>query len=256
MFQLPYTSSASRTIFRYKIRRSLVWKSPHLTFKKTWNPGLNDSGRRVLRSRASLLHRTRTLQINYNYTTRRMSFISNFLFLPYRNKLAALVRYSNGALSYQLVTEHQKLLSFFYFRYFYDARNNSTIMFSTRLIRLPNLSKVSLMEIVPGRGAQYCRSSGTISKILKIDRKKDLSLVRLPSGRSKLFSIYSFASLGRVLFKENRNFLNSKAGYWRGFGFKPTVRGVAMNPVDHPHGGRTNSIRYPRTPWGKTAKYK
>jgi large subunit ribosomal protein L2 len=68
--------------------------------------------------------------------------------------------------------------------------------------------------------------------------------------------MYAFASVGRVLFKENRNFLNSKAGYWRGFGFKPTVRGVAMNPVDHPHGGRTNSIKYPRTPWGKTTKYK
>lgn len=256
MFQLPCTSSASRSVFRYRIRRSLVWKSPHLTFSKPWNPGLGGSGRRVLRSRASLLHKTRILRINYNYSTRRTSFISNFVFLPYKNKLATLIRYSHGGLSYQIATEHQKLLSFFYFRYFYDSARRGTITFSTRLIRLPNLAKVCLMEVVPGRGAQYCRSSGTISKILKIDRKNDVSLIRLPSGRSKLFSIYSFASLGRVLFKENRNFLNSKAGYWRGFGFKPTVRGVAMNPVDHPHGGRTNSIRYPRTPWGKTAKYK
>jgi large subunit ribosomal protein L2 len=49
---------------------------------------------------------------------------------------------------------------------------------------------------------------------------------------------------------------NTKSGYWRSFGLKSIVRGVAMNPVDHPHGGRTKAIRYQRTPWGKTTKYK
>jgi large subunit ribosomal protein L2 len=49
---------------------------------------------------------------------------------------------------------------------------------------------------------------------------------------------------------------NTRSGYWRNFGLKPHVRGVARNPVDHPHGGRAKSIKYPRTPWGKTTKYK
>jgi large subunit ribosomal protein L2 len=49
---------------------------------------------------------------------------------------------------------------------------------------------------------------------------------------------------------------NGKAGYWRSFGLKSIVRGVAMNPVDHPHGGRTKAVKYPRTPWGHTTKYK
>jgi large subunit ribosomal protein L2 len=62
--------------------------------------------------------------------------------------------------------------------------------------------------------------------------------------------------LKELYLKENKNFSNGKAGYWRLFGVKPLVRGVAMNPVDHPHGGRTKSIRYPRTPWGKTTKFK
>jgi large subunit ribosomal protein L2 len=61
---------------------------------------------------------------------------------------------------------------------------------------------------------------------------------------------------GSISLKENKNFLNGKAGYWRSFGLKSLVRGVAMNPVDHPHGGRTKSVRYPRTPWGKTTKFK
>jgi ribosomal protein L2 len=86
-------------------------------------------------------------------------------------------------------------------------------MFSARLMFFANLSKICLIELTTRRGAQYCRSSGTIAKILKIDRKNDTSLIRLPSGRAKLFSMYAFASVGRVLFKENRNFLNSKAGY-------------------------------------------
>jgi large subunit ribosomal protein L2 len=62
--------------------------------------------------------------------------------------------------------------------------------------------------------------------------------------------------LGSLALHDNKNFLNGKAGYWRNFGVKPLVRGVAMNPVDHPHGGRTKSIKYPRTPWGKTTKFK
>jgi large subunit ribosomal protein L2 len=62
--------------------------------------------------------------------------------------------------------------------------------------------------------------------------------------------------LGRISISENKNFLNGKAGYWRSFGFKSLVRGVAMNPVDHPHGGRTKSVKYQRTPWGKTTKFK
>jgi large subunit ribosomal protein L2 len=55
---------------------------------------------------------------------------------------------------------------------------------------------------------------------------------------------------------ENKRYKNTKSGYWRSFGCKPIVRGVAMNPVDHPHGGRTSTIKYPRTPWGKTTKFK
>jgi large subunit ribosomal protein L2 len=62
--------------------------------------------------------------------------------------------------------------------------------------------------------------------------------------------------LNKISLSEHSNMSNGKAGYWRSFGSKSLVRGVAMNPVDHPNGGRTKSIKYPRTPWGKTTKYK
>jgi large subunit ribosomal protein L2 len=62
--------------------------------------------------------------------------------------------------------------------------------------------------------------------------------------------------LGQLSLKNNKNFQNGKAGYWRMFGSKSLVRGVAMNAVDHPHGGRTKSVKCPKTPWGKPTKLK
>jgi len=209
-----------------------------------------------MRSKASLLMKTKSLQINYNFSSLTPGFISNFHFVAHKNKLLSLIRLSSGGFTYFVTTENHLLFSIFYlsenelFSYF-----TCGVIFET-LIKLKNLTKISLIELLPNWGAQYCRSSGTLCKILKYDYKKNATLIKLPSGKSKIFSSLSLVSTERVVFKQNRKFLNSKAGYWRKFGFKPTVRGVAMNPVDHPHGGRTKSVRYQRTPWGKTTKYK
>ena len=78
----------------------------------------------------------------------------------------------------------------------------------------------------------------------------------MPSGVRKSFSLYSLTSLGAVSLKIKKLVVNTKAGFWKRYGKKSQVRGVAMNPVDHPHGGRTKAIKYPRTPWGKTTKKK
>lgn len=83
-----------------------------------------------------------------------------------------------------------------------------------------------------------------------------VAVVKLPSGVRKFFSMYSIMTDGRCALRLKRKFSNTKSGYWRSYGQKPHVRGVARNPVDHPHGGRTKSIKYPRTPWGKTTKFK
>jgi len=124
------------------------------------------------------------------------------------------------------------------------------------LFQIKKLSYVSYLEILPGKGSQYTRSSGTKSRLIKFDTDNHTVLIQLPSGIKKIFSYYSLVFLGRISLEENSNCLNGKAGFWRNFGIKPLVRGVAMNPVDHPHGGRTKAIKYPRTPWGKTTKYK
>jgi len=166
-----------------------------------------------MRSKSSLLVKHKTFQINYDFRYLQPSFISHFHFLPYKNKLISLIRFANGGLTYFLTLEGHDLFSFFYVCKVNKYKTIGTRMFYNLLFRLNILSRVSLIEMIPGRGAQYCRSSGALGRLLKFDKKTSAALIRLPSGAAKLFSRYSCAALDRVVFKENIKFFNSKAGY-------------------------------------------
>lgn len=105
-----------------------------------------------------------------------------------------------------------------------------------------------------GKGGKYARSAGVFCKIINIDVLNKFVKLRLPSGDDKIISIYCYCSLGR-----SSNQLHSKerlanAGFSRNIGYRPLTRGVAKNPVDHPHGGRTKTNSPTLTPWGKIAK--
>ena len=113
---------------------------------------------------------------------------------------------------------------------------------------IKRLSRVSLLELYPGKSIQYIRSSGCSGKLIKFDFEKHTALIQLPSGVRKKFSVYSLGSFSNVSFIQKKQISNTKAGFYKNYGKKSVVRGVAMNPVDHPHGGRTKSIKYPRTP--------
>lgn len=110
---------------------------------------------------------------------------------------------------------------------------------------------------------RYSKSSGSDSFVIAKDPFQSRLIVALPSGKRKFFFILAQAVLvyrdAETSFSYS-NFSASKirqtAGYWRNRGWRPTVRGVAMNPVDHPHGGRTKTIRLPLTPWGLVTKKK
>lgn len=116
------------------------------------------------------------------------------------------------------------------------------------LIQLPKNQPVSLIEIKPLKGIQYVRSTGVSATILKMDTRTGSGLIKLPSKVKKVFSIFSIASLGSVALPENKKYKNNSAGYQSRKGKKCLTRGVAKNPVDHPHGGRAKAIRYQRTP--------
>ena len=99
-------------------------------------------------------------------------------------------------------------------------------------------------------------SSGTKAKLFAMNFKFKTVTLQLPSKVKKIFSLFSATLIGPNLLLEKKYYTNTKSGYWRNFGRKSIVRGVAMNPVDHPHGGRTKAIRHQQTPWGKTTKLK
>lgn len=111
------------------------------------------------------------------------------------------------------------------------------------------------IELVPGKGGKLARSAGNSCQIMA--REGDFVTLRLPSGEVRLIRANCMATVGQVGNAEWSGIKLGKAGRKRWMGIRPTVRGVAMNPVDHPMGGgegRTSGGSHPRSPWGKLAK--
>jgi large subunit ribosomal protein L2 len=107
------------------------------------------------------------------------------------------------------------------------------------------------LELKLGKGGQMIRSAGTAGQILA--KEKDYALVRMPSGEERKILLDCWATIGQVSNLDHINIQIGKAGRNRWLGRRPKVRGVAMNPVDHPHGGgegRSGPGRNPTTPWG------
>ncbi len=124
-----------------------------------------------------------------------------------------------------------------------------------QLKNIPFGTLVHCVEMKKGKGAQMIRSAGSYAQVLA--RDKGYVHLKLPSGEVRLIPEECKATIGQVSNLDNENVSIGKAGRARWLGIRPTVRGVAMNPVDHPHGGgegRTSGGRHPCTPWGKPTK--
>ena len=120
---------------------------------------------------------------------------------------------------------------------------------------IPVGTLVHNVEVKPGKGAQLARSAGSFAQL--VAKEGDYATVRLPSGEVKLVHLTCTATIGQVGNIEHENVTIGKAGRSRWMGIRPTVRGTAMNPVDHPLGGgegRTKGGRHPCSPWGQLAK--
>ena len=129
---------------------------------------------------------------------------------------------------------------------------------SAKLIHIPTGSKLYNIENYPGSGPCFVRSNGCVAQILMKMKLRNISYagIKLPSGRLIYVNLNCRASIGRVSL--NKEYFNLKAGYFRKAGSRPKVRGVAMNPTDHPHGGgegKKSKPCVPRNPWGTPAKY-
>ena len=111
------------------------------------------------------------------------------------------------------------------------------------------------IELKPGKGAQIVRSAGALAQLVAKDGGK--AILKLPSGETRTVPVSCYATVGQVSNIDHKNVVWGKAGASRWRGIRPSVRGVAMNPVDHPMGGgegRSSGGRHPCTPWGRPTK--
>ncbi len=123
------------------------------------------------------------------------------------------------------------------------------------LAQIPLGLSVHNIELVPGQGGKLARSAGNSCQVMA--REGDFVTLRMPSGEIRLINAACLATIGQVGNADWSSIKLGKAGRKRWMGIRPTVRGVAMNPVDHPMGGgegRTSGGSHPRSPWGKLSK--
>jgi len=125
------------------------------------------------------------------------------------------------------------------------------------LRNIPIGTTIHNIELRPGKGGQLVRSAGSAAQLLA--KEGDYAHVRLPSGEIRLIHLNCMATIGQVSNLDHENISLGKAGRRRWLGIRPTTRGIAMNPIDHPHGGGEGRSKgnHPQTPWGQpTLGYK
>jgi large subunit ribosomal protein L2 len=172
---------------------------------------------------------------------------------PNRSAFIALIKYDDGDISYILAPQKlsigNKVLS--------STKADIKPGNAMPLNAVPVGTIVHNVELKPGKGGQLARSAGSYVQV--IGKDLSYSILRLTSGEVRLVLSTCMCSIGAVSNQDNQNQNFGKAGRKRWMGKRPSVRGVAMNPIDHPHGGgegRTSGGRHPVTPWGKPTKGK
>ncbi|OXS99147.1 50S ribosomal protein L2 [Notoacmeibacter marinus] len=173
---------------------------------------------------------------------------------PNRTAFIALIRYEDGELSYILAPQRlasgDKVMAS---GKAIDVKPGNTMP----LERMPVGTIVHNVEMKVGKGGQIARSAGAYAQL--VGRDAGMAILRLNSGEQRLVHGACLATVGAVSNPDHANINLGKAGRKRWLGKTPHVRGVVMNPVDHPHGGgegRTSGGRHPVTPWGKPTKGK
>jgi large subunit ribosomal protein L2 len=170
---------------------------------------------------------------------------------PNRSALIALVQYIDGDKKYVLASEGMKQ------GVEIMASENAPIKKGNRthLKNIPVGTIVSNIEMIPGKGGQIIRSAGSGAIVMAIDEK--MAQLKMASGEVRLVKKECYATIGKVSNFEHSAENLGKAGRNRWKGKRPEVRGSAMNPVDHPHGGGEGrqgvGLKHPKTPWGKPA---
>ena len=213
--------------------------------------GRNNQGRMTMRRRGGG-HKRRYRVIDFKRTKLGVpGRVAAIEYDPNRSAFIALVVYADGDKRYILAPLGLKVGAEVI------AGPNAPIQVGNALplANIPLGATVHNVELNPGRGGQLARSAGAEVQLLGRDGGR--AQLRLPSGENREVLVQCMATLGQVGNIEHANIVIGKAGRSRWLGHRPKVRGVVMNPVDHPHGGgegRSSGGRHPVTPWGKPTK--
>lgn len=172
---------------------------------------------------------------------------------PNRTAFIALIKYEDGEFAYILAPQRLAVGDMVVSGNRVDVKPGNAMP----LANIPVGTIVHNVEMKPGKGGQIARSAGAYVQL--VGRDQGYALLRLSSGEQRMVPGTCMATIGAVSNPDHSNITIAKAGRNRWLGKKPHVRGVVMNPVDHPHGGgegRTSGGRHPVTPWGKPTKGK
>ena len=177
--------------------------------------------------------------------------VKDIAYDPTRSAYLALIEYADGVKSYILAPEGLKPGM----KVMNGTKAEATVGNCLPLAQIPLGLMVHAVELVPGEGAKVARSAGNACQVMARDGGK--VTLKMPSGEVRIFNGRCLACVGSVGNKDWGSIKLGKAGRKRHLGIRPTVRGVAMNPVDHPMGGgegRTSGGTNPCSPWGQLAK--
>ena len=219
-----------------------------LTKSKKQNAGRNNAGRITVRHRGGGVKRHYRL-MNHNLPAGSVVTVEHIEYDPNRSARIARVKDQNGLYHYLLADTSMTVGKVI------KSGADAPIEQSNRmpLASIPVGTQIYAIELHPGKGAQMVRSAGTKAQLMA--KEGEYAQVRLPSGEVRKFRLEATAAIGVVGNVQHQNIKIGSAGRNRRKGIRPSVRGIAMNAVDHPHGGGDGGAhgvgRTPKTPWGQ-----
>ena len=247
----PYTKSTRGTV---SVNRKNLWKGKALktlTFGKNSTGGRNNLGRITSRSRgAGNKNKYRMIDF-YRKKDDLKAKVERIEYDPNRSAHVALVKYEDEVYNYILAPSKIKIGE-----QIVSGRNKEIKIGNCMpLSDIPAGTNIHNIELFPNSGGKLVRSAGSSAQISGID--ENYCIIKLVSGEIRKIISTARATIGSVSNSDHQNIKIGKAGRNRWKGKRPSVRGVAMNPVDHPHGGgegKTSGGRSPVSPWGQSAK--
>lgn len=228
-------------------------KSPkHLTLYKKTNAGRNNTGKITVRHQGGGARKIIRI-VDFSRSDRKgiPGTVKSIEYDPTRTSFISLVNYRDGVIRYMLTPQGLKVGS----QVLYS--DTADILPGNRLALrfIPVGTLLNDIELVPGHGGKIARSAGNYCLLQNLEA--GFALLKMPSGEIRKVKEDCLATVGQLANSDWMNVRIGKAGRMRHMGWRPTVRGKVMNPVDHPHGGGEGhnpiGLKYPKTPWGKHA---